>query len=391
MIDSLRFKYNALQNDKVRFTSNPVLGTNLAMPNVGSASKLDNSNLLYQYMVKQATINTASAYMLSEPIYTPALEGIDNVTVRDLQGNVVQNVEFKKDGNKITEEIFVKSVNGSTVNKTIVNDGENKSMEIVFKNRDGKILGKECRSYKKIDNDNAVSTHNGKLYKITGLSGDLITVESDGKKVVIDLSQKIQDTLDNFDGSPSGKVITQEQRDFLANSVKKLSGDLILKFDEEIDKLCLLDFDDYEGFYRNDNGVRKLQLSAKVTDDMTFLHELGHAICSLDNQGYNNDARWCDNKNYRAVRAVEMQNFNNRCNNDLTKRLMNKFMYFDYARKGYASFEDAQKDASDEEFAEITGFLNCMDVVKMNERTPALLQFMPTSTQMVYEQNRALI
>ena len=184
--------------------------------------------------------------------------------VLDSSGNVVQNVEFKKDGNKLTEEIFVKCVNGSTVNKTIVNEGNKKSMTLIFKNKNGEITGQENRTYEKLDDDTAISVHNGKTYKISGLSGNVITVEHNGQKKVIDLAKKVQPTVDDIRSGPTQKQITQEQTIFLINSIKKLSGDIILKFDDEIDQIVMLGNDEYEGFYNNDNGVRKLKISQQV-------------------------------------------------------------------------------------------------------------------------------
>lgn len=43
-----------------------------------------------------------------------------------------------------------------------------------------------------------------------------------------------------------------------------------------------------------------------------------------------------------------------------------------------------------EGFAEMTGFIHCMDVDWMNERTTSMLQFMPNSIQMVYKKNQEL-
>lgn len=41
---------------------------------------------------------------------------------------------------------------------------------------------------------------------------------------------------------------------------------------------------------------------------------------------------------------------------------MNKFIYDDFIEKGYGTYEEGQKDAQDEEFAKMTGFINCIDV-----------------------------
>ena len=389
MINSLGENNNFVQYCKPVFTSQTQ--NTVAAKTKEQTSPRETTNLIMQYLENQARNNVSSTYNVSTPIWTHAFGNCDNMKVLDSSGNVVQNVEFKKDGDKLTEEIFVKCINGSTVNKTIVNDGNKKSMTLTFKNKKGEITGQENRTYEKLDKDNAISVHNGKTYKISGLSGDIITVEYNGQKKVIDLGKKIQPTLDTIENEPINKQISQTQKEFLLNSVKKLSGDLILKFDEEIDQMVMLDTDEYEGFYRNDNGIRKFKLSQKVKDDMTFCHELGHAINRIDSEGDNgNKVRISDNKDYAKTREIEMNNFRNRCKNDDIIKPMNKFIYDDFIKKGYMSYEEGQKDGQDEEFAEMTGFINCMDVDWINNRVTCMLQFMPYSTQIIYKKNQEL-
>ena len=85
-----------------------------------------------------------------------------------------------------------------------------------------------------------------------------------------------------------------------------------------------------------------------------------------------------------------MNNFRNRCKNDDIIKPMNKFIYDDFIKKGYMSYEEGQKDGQDEEFAEMTGFINCMDVDWINNRVTCMLQFMPYSTQIIYKKNQEL-
>ena len=397
MINSVGMYNNFVQYCKPVFTqAQKTIANNR---NVQISTSNENTNLIMQYLENQSRYNISSPYSVSTPIFTHAFDNYDNMKVLDSSGNVVQSVKFKKEGDKLTEEIFVKCVNGTTINKNIVNDGNKKSMTLIFKNKNGEIIGEENRTYEKLDNDTAISVHNGKTYKISGLSSDIITVEHDGQKKVIDLGKKIQPTLDTIENEPTQKQISQEQKEFLLDSVKKLSGDIILKFDEEIDQMVMLDTDEYEGFYRNDNGVRKFKLSQKVKDDMTFLHELGHAINRIDSQGndidqndWSNKVCLSDNKDFAKAREVEMNNFRNRCkNNDVIKQ-MDKFIYDDFIQKGYISYEEGQKDGQDEEFAEMTGFINSMDVdALINSRVTYMLQFMPESTQMVYKKNQELL
>ena len=396
MINPIFMNGNYLQSFKPVFTSE-VQNADAIDAKLQTNAQKETANHIMQYLENQARNNVPLLYNVSTPTWTHAFDNFDNMKVLDALGNIVQNIEFKKDGNRITEEIFVKCVNGSTVNKTIINDGNKKSMELIFRNKNGEIIGRENRSYEKLDNDTAISEHNGKLYKMSGLSCDVITVEYNGQKKIIDLSKKIQQTLDTIKNEPTQKHISQEQRDFLINSVKKLSGDIILKFDEEIDQMVMLDTDEYEGFYSNNGGTRRLKLSSKVKDDMTFIHELGHAIncndseVNVGNQNSLDDkVYWSNNKDFVQAREVEMSNFRNCCKNNFITKRMNKFTYDDFIKKGYISYEEGQKVAQDEEFAEMTGFINCMDVGGINNRVTSMLQFMPESTQMIYKKNQKL-
>ena len=70
--------------------------------------------------------------------------------------------------------------------------------------------------------------------------------------------------------------------------------------------------------------------------------------------------------------------------------IMSKFIYDDDVQKGRMSYEEGKKLGQDEEFAEMTGFINCMDVDRTNVRVPSFLQFMPESTQMVYKKNQEI-
>ena len=383
MINPICMNSNYVQNFKPVFTSQ-VQNSVAVDDKLQTSAQKETTNLIMQYLENQVINNVSSPYNVSTPIWTYVFDNYENMKVLDAFGNVAQKVEFKKDGDKLIEEVFVRCVNGSTVNKIIINDCSKKSMKLILRNKNGEIISQENRSYEKIDNDTALSVHNGILYKISGLSTDVVTVEHNGQKKVIDLAKKIQPTLDTIENKSTQKQISQEQKEFLINSVKKLSGDIILKFDEEIDQMVMLDTDEYEGFYANDNGVRKLKLSSSVKDDMTFIHELGHAINETD-QSY-----LSDNEEFVKTRIAEIDNLHNFCKNKKIIELMRKFTYDDFYQMGYDCYEEAQKVAQDEEFAEIIGFTNCMDVNWIHSRLPSLLQFMPNSTLMIYKQNQDL-
>lgn len=345
--------------------------------------KQKQTNILLNYLQTMAISNQAHLLNLNkEPAYSHAFGEFDNMEVRDIQGNLVQKVDFKRDGNKITQEIYVKATNGSTVNKKITANGTTTKMEFYLKDRNGNLIGKETRGYKKLSQDCAISAHNGKIYKISGLSGNIITIETDGEKHTIDLNKKVQDISETIDGKTTGRELTQEERNYLISRIKKQQGDIILTFDKEIDKIALLDFDDYEGFYENAQGTRTLKIS-KHGDGALDLHELGHAVNEISHSNTEH-AHWSDNIDYVNAREIEITNFNKHQTNPNLKWRMQKFMNCDYFVADGMDRNLAKQKGADEEFAELYSFINNTDIENMNYRTTCLLQYMPNSTKIAY-------
>ena len=372
-------------------------------------NSVQSNNLIVRYLDYLAAQNINHWDKFTEPQYsTPFANNPDvkvfdevvgkyvdnnkfkNIKVCDSKGNVVQSVEYKKEGNKIIQTIFVKCINGNTVNKVITLDGNKTTMNFVFKNSAGKPIIEENRTYEKLDNDTAISTHNGKTYKISGLSGDVITVEHNGQKTTVNLADKIQENMESIDQKILDKKVNNEQKEILKNHVKTLSGDLILKFNEEIKSLVWLDDDDC---FFNKNGS-KLKMSQNF-GSLTFLHELGHAInCEDSKCTEDSNIRWSDDKYYTDVRNFEIKNFKLHNNDDETDEIMQKFTECNYfVREGIKSPAEAKKDGADEEFAELHEFINDINIVEGAPgyyRPMLLLQYMPYSTQIAYNKMKSL-
>ena len=368
-------------------------------------------NLIVRYLENIAIQNKSNLVTYSEPQYTKAFgndqsvkifdpihgkyidSGIfENMKVYDSNGNTVQSVDYQKDGNKIIQKFFVKCVNGTTVNKEVVNDGNKKTMTLVFKNSSGKSIIEENRTYEKIDNDTEISTHNGKTYKISGLSGDVLTVEHNGQKTTINLADMIQENMESLEGGQekiSDKKVNNEQKEMLKNYVKNLSGDIILKFNEEIKKLTWLDGQDC--FFNYDGSKIKMYDYFGIN---VFLHELGHGInCDDSKSSDKHLVRWSDDKYYSDTRNFEIKNFKTRNKNKNAEYIMQKFMNCEYFVEDGMPSDYARKFGADEEFAELYSFINDIDISDGApgwNRPLSVVQYLPYSTQIAYNKMKSL-
>ena len=336
------------------------------------------SNLIEKYLSNLALQNkpTVKNNVDLKPLFTPTFDGYNNMVQKDENGNIVQEVKYSKDGNKIIQDIFVQCYDGSKFNQKKIKDGNKKTMEIDFKDKDGNSIIKESRSYEKIDDDNAISIHNGKEYKISGLKGHVITIEHDGQKNIIDFDKKVNSDTENINEEKTGKKITPEQKDFLINRIKYRSGDIILDFDKKINNLTLLDIDDYEGYYNH--GALK---TCPKADYSLELHELGHGV-SVRADG----TKWTDdNSEYLELRENEINNFKNSVRDEDFDWRMQKFTTCDYFIKDGMSPENAKKQGANEEFAETYSLINNIDIEDISYRTTSLIQYMPKSTVVAYK------
>lgn len=336
--------------------------------------------LLEQYM---DCLNRQNRIILHPlPVITPSgIENLNNFIQRDTNGNVVQEVKFTQEGSKIIQTITVKCYDGSTMKKIITKDGDKKTMSVEFKDKDGNSLAQESRSYERIDNDTAISVHNGKQYKISGLSGDVLTVEVDNQKHIIDIAAKIDEEIRTFKETPSVEF-SDELKEQLISGFKNQPGDILLAFDENIKKLAYLDIDEEDAGYVHED--KSIMTNEKVKN-CTNLHELGHGVNDIGGRNWSDD-----DEEYIAAREIEIQNYKK------TVRWngfdwMDKFTTSEMDIMNGSTAQEAKRYAADEEFAEIFGFFNNMEIENLNPRTTRLIQYMPKSASIAYKASKNII
>lgn len=334
-------------------------------------------NLLEFYLNRIGKQNQIICHPL--PVITPSgIEGLNNLIQKDINGNIVQEVKFTQNGSKLTQTITVKCYDGSNMKKVITLDGNKKTMDIDFKDKDGNSLVQESRIYEKTDDDTAISTVNGKQYKISGLKGDVLTVEVDGKKHIIDIAAKVDEQIRTFKETPSVKF-NDEIKECLISSFKNQSGDILLAFDENIKKIAYLDIDDNDAAYNNqDESISTTEKSESSTN----LHELGHGVNAQK------DKKWSDsNQEYLEAREIEIKNYNNSVKwNGFD--WMWKFTTGKFDIENGATVQEAKLNAADEEFAEVFGFFNNIDIQNIDPRTTRLIQYMPKSASIAYKASK---
>lgn len=349
-----------------------------AVSNPQQANKPQSENLITNYLNNLANQNKVQ--VAPKPEFTPSGVGeFENMTVKNTAGEIVQSVKYAQEGDKITQNIDVKCNDGSTFNKVVTKDGNKKAMTLEFKDKDGNILTTENRTYEQIDEDTAISVHNGEEYKITGLKGSVITIEHNGKKQVIDLEKKLASHTEDVRQNKNGQA-TPEQKEFLISMIKKQPADIILRVDKETDNLVFLDCPEYEGYY-NENG-RALKASQKA-DSGLIIHELGHAIYDVDN-----GKGWGDNnQDYINTRAVEIENLQKSNAHQKIKDMMRKFTTQNYP--GQDPKEGLIMGAN-EEFAETFNIMNNIDIDNVWYKSTAIIQYMPKSALMALEGAKSL-
>lgn len=134
---------------------------------------------------------------------------------------------------------------------------------------DGKVLMNQKQTFEKIDENNFVSTRNGKTYDISlNKNGLNISERNTDKKASLEFENKIY-------GQEKGAIV---------NMLKTISGDELMNFANKVDSVeavyndfqskCSTDMDMF-----SDDCLTSSRLT--VSDNpAVFLHELGHAIDS---------------------------------------------------------------------------------------------------------------
>ncbi len=342
-------------------------------------TKTNSTNLIHDYLNAIGKQNLIQ--VKQEPVYTPSgVKDFENMVLRDVTGKVVQSVKYTQEGSKITQNVEVNAYDGSMFRKVLVNDNNLKTLTVDFKDKNGKIIAQESRTYEKIDNDTAISTHNGEEYKITGLSGHVLTIEHNGEKHLIDLDKKIADYTETVEQDKKGKI-TPEQKEKLISRIKNKPADVILTMDKEIDEFVFLDSDSHDGFYRDEDGKRVLKVTPNAFDHID-VHELGHAIYNMGNGKV-----WGEtNPEYYKTHDEELKNIERTVANKDVVYTLQKYGNQSKLR-GCSDITDEQGKAvgAEEVFAETYNWMNSMEVDKIQaERMLHLLQYMPKTVGLAY-------
>lgn len=322
-------------------------------------------------------------------IRTPSgADDYENYIETNADGDEIASVKYSKEGNILVQNLKTKSPDGTMLEKTLKNSDNIKTSHITIKDKDGNLLFTKEKTYQKVDEDTAQTILNGDVYNISGLKGNIITVEHNGKKTEINLDKmlnpdvkilKMNTSPENF--NIRDKKITDEEKEKLFNRIKSLGGDDLIRLSKSVEHLQLLDEKSIESFYVDTGKTLLLSPKDWGTSHMVTEHELGHAITySVPDE--NNLIS--DNEQFINIRNYEKENFKN--NTGMTsgdKLFGSKFMF---GNPDYA-WEIGDKDGEEanlrnETFAECYNNLNNMDIIRYDDevlpmRTLSLFKYLP--------------
>lgn len=298
----------------------------------------------------------------------------ENYSEIDENGNEVTSVKFTQNGSAITKTTKVISYDGSTIESVITNDNGNNKMSLIIKDENGNLLLEKNKSVQKINDDKSVTTVNGKTYTVTGLSGDVLSIESDGKITTIDLNKLISKdvcTLLGEEGrtnawSVGNNNLTKTQSDNIKAQIKNIPADDIINLSKSIDTLYVLESkEEYESFYDANNKRKAILLGPSIENSVT-LHELGHAVNNI-----NGNNLLSDNEQLAKAKEQEENNYLKRFNNDEPTDFFCNQKFIDYENlinNANMSKEEAISHLRDEVFAESYSVLNNPIILSENEK-----------------------
>ncbi len=334
-------------------------------------------------------IQTADLSFKSDRIKTTpsGIDDYNNYTEVDKAGNVIADIKYSKEGNALVQTLKTKSPDGTTLEKTLKNSPDFKSMNVVIKDKDGKVLLNKDKSSKKIDDDKTQTVVNGETYDISGLKGDTINIEHNGQKVTLDLNKmlapevKMMEEKTDPDNYPlRDKTITDEEKTLLFNRIKSLQGDDLFRLAKSVEHIQYVDNTKMDAFF-TDKG-KTLLLSKKDWENsaMVTTHELGHAINHL-----NPENLLSDNKDFQTIRNKEKQNFRNNGDITGTDKFFNTKFIVGNNDLNWSETNDTDTDGNylrDETFAESYNNLNNMDIIHYDnevlpDRTLSMFKYMP--------------
>ena len=357
--------------------------------NQPSPTSQKSTNLVDMYLESIGAYNKPIINKKNTVTYTPSGIGkYDNYSEIDASGKEVTSVKYTKNGSEIIQTTHVVSYDGSTIDRVISNDSGLNKMNLLIKDAQGNVLLDKNKTYQKLDNDKSVTVVNGQRYNMSGLSGDVLSIEHNGQVTEIDLNKLISRdtcTLLGEEGrcnawSVEKDKLSSSQKSKLMTQLKSLPADDLLRLKKSVDAVHVLESKEgYESFYDGEHGENALLLGPSVENSIV-LHELGHAINYSDDSALKSeDTKLVQMKEYEA------QNFSKRCNSDEGSDFFCYQKFIDYKNmmdSAGMTKEEALKHLRDEAFAESYSVLNNSTLLSDNEvfmsyRTLGLMKAFP--------------
>jgi len=351
-----------------------------------------NSSGLVEKYLAQHGLNNQVFLSTADSTSTPSgIKNYNNYVETDCSGNELVSVKYSQNGNDITQTLKTISPDGTMLEKITMNGENEKTSHLSIKDKSGNILLEKSKSYEKLDDNCARSIVNGEVYNISGLSGDVLSVEHNGEVTKLDLKKMTEESVEkitltedeqeSFDGRK--EPITDKERGILYSKIKSMGGDDLVRMSKSIDKIEYLDAPDgcMESFYNN----RSL-IYSKDSNPLVVLHELGHGI--NNNTENPEETILSDNSHLKNIRDYEIRNFK--------KNKIKRDEFFDNKFTNTAplinskqsdSDEFAQSRLRDELFAESYAVLNSTDIENYDEfigpRTLSLIKYCPRTLAQV--------
>ena len=311
----------------------------------------------------------------------------ENYLEYDKFGQQVASVTYEKDGDALVQKIKTKSPDGTTLEKTLINSPNFKNSNIVIADKDGNILLSKQKSVTKLDNDREQTVVNGEVYNVSGMQGDVLTVEHNGVIATLDLNKMLNSDVKLLKQRTSSEnlpirdtKITNEEKEKLFNRIKSLSGDDLFRLSQSVEHLQYLDEKSIEAFFVESGKTLLLSPKDWENSHMITSHELGHAI-------YNQKIRTnkLDESGFKNIRNYEKQNFEQHTNNTRGEELLGSKFLFGNPDMNWADAEEVEDDDQylrDETFAESYNNLNTMDIIHYDNevmplRTLAMFRYLP--------------
>lgn len=371
---------------KPQIVSNNSNSPNKNINNSSQNQYSESPNLIERYLNNLGISNSIKLTKNNEISKPSEIEGFNNYILLDNIGNEITNVSYKKDGDAIVQNIKVKSIDGSTVERITSNSKDTKSLNFIIKDNLGNVLLNQEKSYKKIDKDKAQTIINGKTYNISGLSSDVLSVEHNGETTTIDLNKMLnEDVITGIDKNDKEIIretkITPEEKEELFAKIKSFNGDDLFRLSQSTNSIQY--FSGMDSFFINKNKTLLLQIDKRF-DNNVMIHELGHAYNNKNNTHDNINTILSSNENMSKIREQATEQYLNNKNADRNdKRFYGKFLDIDNYMNHYDNKENAIATMQDEIFAESYSVLNNTDILDFDgglgcpERILSMMRYMP--------------